>query len=360
MRKIICFTDSLGAGGAQRQLVGLACMLKSRGYNVTMLLYYDNPFYKAQLDEAGIECIVVGNTSNPIKRLWALCKYFSRHSCNTLISYQETPSLIACLLKPLFRWRKLIVSERNTTQALTARDKLRFWLYHFADTIVPNSYSQASFICENFPNLKRKVVTITNFVDVNKFIPAEEDKPVVGKIRVLTVARITPQKNILKYLDAISLLHQQCPQFEFHWYGDTDNMAYYEECKEKISKYKLHDTFFFHAATTKIVKQYQDHDLFCLPSTYEGFPNVLCEAMCCGLPILCGDICDNGIIVSHENAILFNPMRVDSILNAFKCFASKTFPEQKRMANKSRMIAEQRFSIQKFVEAYIKVINSIV
>ena len=47
MKKILCFIDSLGAGGAQRQIVGLAVLLKHKGYNVKMVTYYDIPFYIA-------------------------------------------------------------------------------------------------------------------------------------------------------------------------------------------------------------------------------------------------------------------------------------------------------------------------
>ena len=129
MGKIICFTDNLGAGGAQRQLVGLACMLKEQGYEVSVLLYYNKPFYKPALDKVGISSIVVGNTANPIKRLWKLYRYLKKQPCDAMIAYQETPSLIASLFRPLFKWRKLIVSERNTTQKLTIKDKLRFWAY---------------------------------------------------------------------------------------------------------------------------------------------------------------------------------------------------------------------------------------
>ena len=46
MKRILLFIDSLGAGGAQRQLVGLAVMLKRRGYAVKVVTYYDHPFYK--------------------------------------------------------------------------------------------------------------------------------------------------------------------------------------------------------------------------------------------------------------------------------------------------------------------------
>lgn len=47
MQKIILFTDSLGAGGAQRQLVGLATFLRQVGYSVKVCTYYDLDFYKS-------------------------------------------------------------------------------------------------------------------------------------------------------------------------------------------------------------------------------------------------------------------------------------------------------------------------
>lgn len=37
--KIVCFTESLGAGGAQRQLVNLAVMFKVKGHEVAFLTY---------------------------------------------------------------------------------------------------------------------------------------------------------------------------------------------------------------------------------------------------------------------------------------------------------------------------------
>lgn len=47
MKRILCFIDSLGAGGAQRQLVNLAIGLKKRGYIVHFLVYHvDNFIYQ--------------------------------------------------------------------------------------------------------------------------------------------------------------------------------------------------------------------------------------------------------------------------------------------------------------------------
>ena len=49
--KIILFTDSLGAGGAQRQLVGLAKLLKDVGEDVSILTYHKDEFYAPFLEK---------------------------------------------------------------------------------------------------------------------------------------------------------------------------------------------------------------------------------------------------------------------------------------------------------------------
>ena len=55
MKRILCFIDSLGAGGAQRQLVNLAIGLKKRDYIVSFLVYHVDDFYLPILQENGIE-----------------------------------------------------------------------------------------------------------------------------------------------------------------------------------------------------------------------------------------------------------------------------------------------------------------
>ena len=45
MKKVICLIESLGSGGAERQLTYLASQIKGRGYNVEVWTYYPNDFY---------------------------------------------------------------------------------------------------------------------------------------------------------------------------------------------------------------------------------------------------------------------------------------------------------------------------
>lgn len=46
-------------------------------------------------------------------------------------------------------------------------------------------------------------------------------------------------------------------------------------------------------------------DYFCLPSFHERALRVLCEAISCGLPVVCSGVCDNLIYVRKREYVFF-------------------------------------------------------
>lgn len=352
---IVCFTDSLGSGGAQRQLVGLACMLKERGYDISVVLYYDAPFYKPMLDDANIESMVVTN-SNYIGRIWAMYKYFKKNKGATIIAYQETPSLIACLLRPFIRCPKLIVSERNTTQVLSKKDRFRFWLYRFADHVVPNSYSQADFICKHYPKLEKKVTTITNFVDTEYFHPINRANFAQTRTNtIVVVGSNKPQKNFHRFVDAVKIANEEGIKMYVKWYGILPEFI--DEHKEYVDSLGLGEIISIYGPTQNIYSEYQSADFFCLPSLFEGFPNVLCEAMSCGLPVACSNVCDNPYIISCANGgVVFNPLDVNDIASGLKRLVSVTDEEWHKNSITNRTVAVALFSKNSFVRKYCDLI----
>lgn len=359
MSKIVLFTDSLGAGGAQRQLVGLAKLLKETGENITVLTYHRDEFYASFLKEHGVKYELLDNAQNALKRIIKVCKYIRQEKPDVLISYQEVPSLIACLAKICNPKVKLIVSERNTTQVIDRNVKIRFFLYRWADAIVPNSYSQEKFINEHYPKLVKKVTTITNFVDLEKF-DVPHDKKLSEKRVMMVAASIFPSKNTLGFIDALKLLKGKC-DFLVKWYGFSDrNIDYYNQCLQKVKEYGLEDYIQLLPKTQKIKECYHAADYFCLPSFFEGTPNVICEAISCGLPILCSDVCDNAMYVHEgENGFLFDPKSPESIASAIERILSLDNKQYAEFSIKSRLIAEGKLSEDIFLERYQGLIMSL-
>lgn len=362
MKRILLFIDSLGSGGAQRQMVGLAKLLKDKGYKINVIYYHPIAFYKPYLDEHAIDNECVKGAANKWKRIYKIYKTIRGNRPEVVISYLESPNIVACVLKMAGLKYTLITSERNTTQNLTFSERLKFLLMRKADFIVANSYSQKVFIDGHYPHLSYKVKTITNFVDTDIFtpriIPVEKDEK--EKCNIICVARVQPQKNVLLFLDALYILKEKGYRFHVNWFGEKIE-PYYSQCVTKWKNLQLENVLTFKDPTHNIVQEYQKSDVFCLPSVYEGFPNALCEAMSCGLPVLCGDVCDNPMIVrNYDNGFLFNPYELDDIIAKFEVFFSLSKDEKELMGKSSRAYAEQDFSKDSFVEKYEQTIASVV
>lgn len=356
--KILLFTDSLGAGGAQRQLVGLARMLKQSGYDIYVVTYYNQDFYKSYLDEYNIRNYCLTNAKNHFKRIPILFSFFKKISPDVVIAYQETPSLLASLIKFFGGRYKLIVSERNTTQVIGNNERVRFFLYSWADAIVSNSYSQTLFLTERYERLRPKLKTIINFVDLKTYCTKPHE---LRKIPLITVAAsIWPPKNTLGFLEACKILNDRGFQYELEWYGVVDsNNNYLKDCLDFIKSRRMTNVKLL-PKTKQIVEKYQNTDFFCLPSFYEGTPNVICEAVACGKPILCSNVCDNSKYVKdYFNGFLFEPNDPQDIALKMQNALSTNREEYTQMCVNSRKIAEENFEENRFLQEYLKIINDL-
>lgn len=358
MKRVLLFTDILGSGGAQRQLVTLAILLKQRGYEVLMLDYWNSDFYDDKLTKEGIPFKHI-HTVGKINIIRMFVREVDNYSPDVVISYMENPSIVACVGKLLCKSQfKLIVSERNTTQINDVKTKLRMNLFRVANYVVPNSYSQTNFINKNYPFLQHKLHTITNCIDTELFSPSSEECTQNSVPRILVVARIVEQKNVIRFIEAIGKLKNKGYKFVVDWFGEPYPQEYFELCKVRLKECAVDQIFSFHSSKKNIVDEYRKSDIFVLPSIYEGFPNVLCEAMSCGLPVLAGNICDNPVIIRNEECgLLFNPYDANDM--ADKIENMLVFDKKKRLeiGNNARLLVLRTFSIDNFIKAYQGLIN---
>lgn len=356
--KILCFTDGFNQGGAERQLIGLANLLQQHGFDVTLASYHKENFYRSLMDSCNLKYDFIESSGLQLSKLVSCYKYFKTKGFDCVISYKGGCNQICCLLKAIGMSFKLIVSERCLVYDFNAFQKRKFFLYRFADYIVPNSYAQEKFIGEHYPKLLAKTVTITNFTDIDTFVPVKNETH--SKLRVLVTARISHQKNIKRFIEALSILKKENLSIDVKWFGNVNfgEDTYALECKELIERYGIGDIFHLLPATTSISTEYQSCDVFCLPSIFEGYPNVVCEAMSCGKPVLCSNVCDNSTIVEDGvNGYLFDPYNIMDIVQAFRKVYSLSINQREEMGTKSREMAVVKFSKKTFVNKYIKLIE---
>ncbi len=360
MKNILLIIDDLGAGGAERQLTELAIGLKEKGYHIYFVVFpvKKNRHYEPILKEAGIKVEYNSKGINKFRRIFEIIHLCKKHKIDCVIAYKGGVSIAAAISR-VFHNSKVIVSERSTTQYLSKSEKIRFWSYKFVDAIISNSYSQQNFIINNFPHLSSKTDVITNVIDCKRFHPGDassrSDIPVL-----FTTARISKEKNILNYIDALKILKDQGIGFKVLWFGAVNNNeSYFKEVTSKIIDLGLSDDVSFKAPVVDIESKYREADIFVLPSLYEGFPNVICEAMATGLPVVCSDVCDNPYIVENDvNGLLFNPYSAKDIALKLKK-AISVYSERK-----TQFLFENRHKIlelcqrEAFLTKYINIIES--
>lgn len=360
MQRIFLFIDSLGAGGAQRQLTGLAVLLKEKGYAVKVVTYYPFDFYKHVLSEHDIENKCLNIDSKLC--LPQLVKEIRRFDADVIVSFQTIPNILAVMAAKITR-TKLIVSERNTHQKLSAIDKLAFKLYRWADVVVPNSYSEETFIKTRFPYLTDKTVAVTNFVDLKRFVPMSAAKSATSEKRILVVATVSKSKNTLNFIRAFHLARKHGMNARVVWYGVSrpetglqQNVDYAKECQKLVDGFGMNDVFCLEPKRKDIENAYREADIFCLPSLFEGTPNVICEAMACELPVMASKVCDNAIYVRPGcNGWLFKPDDIDGMAGVLLEACSSD--DLSQYGCNSRKRVKELCSEDVFVNKWIKIID---
>jgi len=356
-KRIVCIIESLGPGGAERQLAYLAALLKRSGEDVELWTYYPNDFNKEILDKNGVKYRYLSAAQNKLKRLFIIKKALRKHHADVVISYLDTCSMTMCAIKMLGARFRLIVSERSSTSKLDKHAKLKYWFYKKASYIVPNSYSECDFIKKNIPILAGRTKTIVNYVDVDRFLPMEKPVDSSRVLHLIGVGRISDAKNLLMLAEAIAILNTNETVVTIDWFGDTTDYQLREKLTQKTNDLKITSDFVLHEQDKQIEKLYPKYEAFCLASIYEGFPNVICEAMSCGLPVICSDVCDNGYLVEDGvNGIVFNPNQVEDIVKAIKLYVSEIRPVRNEVGKRNRSKIKQICSRESFVEQYKELI----
>ena len=254
----------------------------------------------------------------------------------------------------------LIVSERSTTQEIGVRERVRFLLYRWANKIVPNSFTQAKFLSDHYLWMRKRIKTIPNYVDLQHFAFNPSlflDNNIVPQIAI--AATIWPVKNTLRFIEAMRILKDRNVLCHVKWYGYTiANQDYFNIALNLIREYQLEEYIELLPKTQNIRDVYRQCHFLCLPSIYEGTPNVIAEAMATGRPILCSKVCDNPrYVVESVNGYLFDPYNPEDIAEQIIRGLSVSEQEYNQMCQESRKRAEEMLSMDIFINKYIEILK---
>ena len=360
--KILFLIDSLGSGGAQRQMVTIASLLKDQGADVEVLCYHQDSFFIEPLNKVDIRVHWVIVT-HPIVRILKIRSFIRKGNYNAVISFLDTPDLLNCLAAVGGRHWKVITSERSAKEENfhTFRGKLIGWMKGYSDAIVCNSENARNLWLKYYPHYKNKLEVIYNMVTLPKitsiYIPHKD-----GKTHMLVAASYQYLKNPINVIEAVNLLDEDLKEkLKIDWYGrkeatDSDTRAFDDACF-LVEKYCLQNIFRLNEAVSDVVNRMHEADVVGLFSRLEGLPNVICEAMLLSKPVVMSRVSDYQTLVDSNNGVLCDWNDIFSIKEALEILLECSEEELVSLGKNSNKKAEILFGKEKITNQWIKAIQ---
>ncbi len=230
----------------------------------------------------------------------------------------------------------------------------------------------------NHKNLKNqnRLMLIPNGVDTDRFHPVKAEEKaelrnqlgLPGKMKlILFVGHFSREKcpDILlrTWMETIV---KTFPETGIVFVGST-NPDHYEVDAELVSDIQqlaqpyINKHIFFIERTYEIEKYYQTTDIFALPSSREGMPNALLEAMSCGLPVIASKLegVTEWIVADDANGLLFTPRSSVALgKNIARILSDKEYADSIRLEGRKTIL--DRFSIERVADQYLKLYSTLI
>jgi len=317
-KKITFIIPSLVFGGAERVLVHLINHLNKEKYSICLVLFEDILDYKEDLHFSG-EIVYLDKKSrwDFFKLILKLRKTMKTYQPDTILSFLHYTNIITVMASLFLRRKfKLIICERSYPSKYLPKVRLRHlikWLMRFtyrkADIILAVSKSIARVLEEDFNIKSEKIKTIYNPVileEIKTKCQKEIKHPFFEDERtqiIMGVGRLVEEKRFDRLLRTFSLVRKKRDRVYLIILGEGELRKELENLSLELRVDKWTDFVGFQSNPYAWIRK---ADIFVLSSDFEGFPNVILEAMACGTPVISTD-CQSGpneIIVNGQNGIL--------------------------------------------------------
>lgn len=298
---ITIFIPSLEGGGAERVMITLANTFATKGFRVDLVLARKEGVYITEV-APNVQIIDLG-AKRILTSIIPLVAYLRHAQPDVMLSALHHANIISILARKISLVKfRLVVSERNSLVSLHSNWKGSFFriimgvLYPHADAVIAVSQEGAKELINEFDLMHEKVFAIPNPVDI-EHIKALATEPLNhpwyepgAPPVIIGVGRLAPQKDFSTLIKAFALLHRSHESARLVILGEGPLRG---ELEALINSEGLNDVVFMPGFEKNPFKWIARSRLFVLSSCFEGFPNVLVQAMACGTPIVSTD-CPTG------------------------------------------------------------------
>ena len=371
---VLHLITTLDFGGAEIMLLKLVSRMDGKRFRNHVICLAEEGIVGRRISELGIP---VNNLNMPRGRLTlrGLTKFIQlirKINPEILQTWMYHADLIGGLVGKLSRIRRICWNIRCSNMDLgryrpTTRISLKMcaMLSPLPDVIIANSREGKDYHRQIGYRGKRWEV-IPNGFDLQVFKPDGQARARLAKElglddkRVLAfigyIARFDPMKDHATFVDAASQLLKKRRDVHFLLVGrniDWEN----RELTERIPDL-FQSNFHLLGERDDVEKICAGLDIACSVSLGEGFPNVIGEAMACGVPCVVTDVGDSAFIVG-DTGLVVRPRDVQGLLSAWKRLLDLGEDGRAELGNAARERIKDFFDISKIAQRYEEVYTSL-
>jgi glycosyltransferase involved in cell wall biosynthesis len=326
-RRKVCFVlPSLGGGGAERSAVQILNALDEKRWERWMFLFAREGPFLSDLSPS----VQLADASESVSRLGrarVLRRFVRRVRPDVVVPFLSYFSVLCATRAAGVRARVVFVLG-TPLSAFLADTEYRWsrpWNRRMfaavtrsgcraADLVVTTSRGVADDLVQSFGVSPDRVHVVPNPVDLHAIAAAAQEPLDAGHAALWTppvivaAGRLADAKNYGLLIEALSVLRQRTPARLFIL-GQGDREPALRKLIEARGLGEVVHLLGFQSNPWKYIAR---ADVFVLTSRYEGFGNVLVEAMACGVPVVAtrsagtGDIVSSGadglLVERHEPA----------------------------------------------------------
>ncbi len=367
LQSIAIYLPNLSGGGAERVMLNLATAFARRGLRVTLLL---DRREGALLDEvpAGVTVRALG-VSRTVLALPRLIAFLRIERPDVLLSSLGHNNIVSLWAKRLaFSESQVVVCQHNTVTEEAKAE--RAWqhrilpsLYRlfldWADGVVAVSRGVADDMAAVTGTAREHISVIYNPCLVPGFdrlaaeavghpwLQGPRTEPVF-----LGVGRLVPQKDFATLIRALALLNQSRPA-RLLILGEGPLRPQLEDLAREL---RVFDRVGFPGFQRNPLPYIREADALVMSSRWEGFGNVLVEALGCGTPVISTD-CPHGpseILNRGEFGLLTGVADVPAMAEGMQSVLDQP-------AAKARLqMRAQEFQVDRVADRYLRLLEHVV
>lgn len=306
-QRLAIVIHSLTGGGSEHVAAAMASHWADAGKDVTLItldsVKNDQIEFSPKVQRVGLDVMsestgLVSAILANRRRVRALRSALLDASPDRVISLTDRTNILTLLaVRPTEL--EAIVAERTDVRYHRIG---RIW-----EWLRKQTYPQAEAVVVQTKAVKKAVEEFSSSVPVHVIpnaVPPVKDPPDVqlelpeGRRWFVAVGRLSPEKGFDFLIDAFVRVADACPAWSLVIVGDG---AMRGELERTIERCNLQDRVLLAGWIESPWKLFPDGSIFVLPSHYEGFPNVLLEAMSHGMACVANDLPSTGAaeIITH-------------------------------------------------------------